>query len=145
MKYEKIREDMVLAMKNKDKERKDAISSLVDAIKKVAIDEGHRDDIQDAFVDKIVMKELKAVKEMIDTCPKDRLETLESYKKREAIISEYAPKLLSEEEIKKIINEKFKEVVATKNKGQIMKQVMPELKGKADGALINKIIEALCQ
>lgn len=145
MKYEKIREDMVLAMKNKDKERKDSISSLIDAIKKVAIDEGHRDDIQDSFVDKIIMKELKAVKEMIDTCPQDRVETLESYKRREAIIAEYAPKLLSEDEIKKIINEKFADVIASKNKGQIMKQVMPELKGKADGALINKIIEALCQ
>lgn len=144
MKYEQIRNDMVKAMKDKDKERKDSISSLIDAIKKVAIDEGHRDDIKDEFVDKIVMKELKAIKEMIDTCPPDRTETLEMYKRREAVIKEYAPQMMSEEEVKKIINEKFADVVATKNKGQIMKAIMGELRGKADGQVINKIVESLC-
>ena len=60
-------------------------------------------------------------------------------------MEEYAPKMLSEEEITAILNEKFADVIATKNKGQIMKAVMAELKGKADGKLINKVVSDLCQ
>ncbi|MDO5564754.1 MAG: GatB/YqeY domain-containing protein [Eubacteriales bacterium] len=145
MKYEKLRQDMIKSMKERDKERKDSISSLLDAIKKIAIDEGHRDEIDDSFVDKIVMKELKSIREMIETCPKDRIETLNAYKRRESVILEYAPKLMSEDEVIKLLNEKYNEVIKTKNKGQIMKEVMTELKGKVDGKLLNKIIEDLCK
>ena len=49
------------------------------------------------------------------------------------------------EEVKAVIQEKFAEVVATKNKGMIMKNVMAELKGKADGKVINQVVAELCQ
>ncbi len=136
---------MVDAMKAKDKEKKDAISSLIDAIKKVAIDEGTRDNITDELVNRVVLKELKACKEQIDSCPADRQELLTEYKNREAYIKAYAPELLDKDAIMKIINEKYSDVVATKNKGQIMKSIMPEFKGKADGKLINEIVEDLCK
>lgn len=136
---------MVDAMKAKDKEKKDAISSLIDAIKKVAIDEGTRDNITDELVNRVVLKELKACKEQIDSCPADRQELLIEYKNREAYIKAYAPELLDKDAIMKIINEKYSDVVATKNKGQIMKSIMPEFKGKADGKLINEIVEDLCK
>ena len=48
--------------------------------------------------------------------------------------------MLSAEEIEAVLKEKFAEVIATGNKGQIMKAVMPELKGKADGKVINEVI-----
>ena len=136
---------MVDAMKAKDKEKKDAISSLIDAIKKVAIDEGTRDNITDKLVNRVVLKELKACKEQIDSCPADRKELLTEYKNREMYIKAYAPELLDKDAIMKIINEKYSDVVATKNKGQIMKSIMPEFKGKADGKLINEIVEDLCK
>ena len=145
MKIDDLRKDMVEAMKAKNKEKKDAISSLIDAIKKVAIDEGTRDNITDELVNRVVLKELKSCKEQIDSCPADRTELLEEYKNREAYIKAYAPELLDRDAIMKIINEKFSDVVATKNKGQIMKALMPELKGKADGKLINEIVEELCK
>ena len=145
MKIDDLRKDMVEAMKAKNKEKKDAISSLIDAIKKVAIDEGTRDNITDELVNRVVLKELKSCKEQIDSCPVDRTELLEEYKNREAYIKAYAPELLDRDAIMKIINEKFSDVVATKNKGQIMKALMPELKGKADGKLINEIVEELCK
>ena len=145
MKIDDLRKDMVEAMKAKNKEKKDAISSLIDAIKKVAIDEGTRDNITDELVNRVVLKELKACKEQIDSCPADRVELLTEYKNREAYIKAYAPELLDRDAIMKIINEKFSDVVATKNKGQIMKALMPELKGKADGKLINEIVEELCK
>ena len=134
---------MIAAMKAKDKPRKDAISALVSAVKKAGIDAGCRDDIPTSMVDQVILKELKSVKEQIDTCPKDRTELIAEYQKRHDIMQEYAPKLLSKEEVQKIVTEQFAEVLATKNKGQIMKTVMPHLKGKADGKVINEVITEL--
>lgn len=132
-------------MKAHDKQRKDAISSLISAIKKVAIDEGHREDIKEDLVDRVILKELKTVKEQIDSCPADRTDLKEEYQLRFDVINEYAPSLMSAEEVKAFIEEKFADVVASKNKGMIMKNVMPELKGKADGKVINEVVGELCK
>lgn len=145
MQFNTLQKDMMAAMKARDKARKDSISVLVSAAKKLAIDEGCREDIPEELVDRAILKEIKSVKEQIDTCPAERTELMEQYKATLAVMEEYAPKMLSEEEIKTILNEKFADVIATKNKGQIMKAVMAELKGKADGKLINKVVGDLCQ
>ena len=145
MTIEKMRSDMVDAMKAKDKIRKDAISALISAAKKVAIDEGCRDNIPEELVDRVILKEIKSVKEQIDTCPDSRAELKAEYQARYDIMNEYAPKLLSADEIREILTTKYADVVATKNRGQIMKNVMGELKGKADGKLINQIVGELCK
>lgn len=145
MQMAQLQKDMIAAMKAKDKTRKDAISALVSAVKKVAIDAGCRDNIPEDMVDQVILKELKSVKEQIDTCPKDRVDLLEAYQARYDIMKEYAPKQLSAEEVKAVILEKFADVVATKNKGMIMKNVMAELKGKADGKVINAVVGELCK
>ena len=145
MKYEDIRNDMIAAMKAHDKPRKEAISGVIEAIKKVAIDEGHRDEITDEFADRIILKELKSIQEQIDTCPDSRAELKAEYQFRYNVVNEYAPKLMSEDEIRAVLNEKFADVIATKNKGMIMKNVMGELRGKADGKVISKVVEELCK
>ena len=144
MEFTKLQKDMVAAMKARDKVRKDAISSVISAVKKAAIDEGCRDNIDDALVDRVILKELKSVKEQIDTCPAERADLLEQYQARYDIINEYAPKLMSKEEVKACLQEKFAEVLATGNKGQIMKAVMAEMKGKADGKVINQAVAEIC-
>lgn len=145
MQMEQLQKDMVAAMKAKDKTRKDAISALVSAVKKVAIDEGCRDDIKEDLVDRVILKEIKSVKEQIDTCPPQREDLLEAYQARYDIMKEYAPVQMSAEEVKAVILEKFADVAATKNKGVIMKNVMAELKGKADGKVINEVVGELCK
>ena len=145
MQLEALRKDMVAAMKAKDKERKEAISSLVSAVKKAAIDAGCRDDIPESMVDQVILKELKTAKEQIDTCPASREDLLAEYKARYDVMSEFAPKLLSAEEVKEILTSKFAEVLATKNKGMIMKNVMADMKGKADGKVINQVVAELCK
>lgn len=145
MEFEKLQKDMIAAMKARDKARKDAISSVISAVKKVAIDEGCRDNITSELVDKVILKELKSVKEQIDTCPDERAELKAGYQFRYDVINEYAPKLMSEDEVRAFINGKFSDVIATKNKGMIMKSVMPALKGKADGKMINNIVAELCR
>ncbi len=145
MKIEVLQKEMIAAMKAHDKVRKDAISSLIAAVKKVAIDEGTRENIPEELVDRVILKEMKSVKEQIDTCPESREELKAEYTKNYEIISEFAPKLLSLDEIKAILNKKFADVIATKNKGMIMKTVMAELKGKADGKTISTAVAELCK
>lgn len=145
MKLEQLQKDMIAAMKARDKSKKDSISALISAVKKVAIDEGCREDIQDELVDRVILKELKTVKEQLDSCPAERTDLLEEYQARYNVINEYAPSMMSAEEVKAFITEKFAEVVASKNKGMIMKSVMPELKGKADGKVINEVVGELCK
>ena len=143
MQFAELQKQMIAAMKAKDKPRKDAISSLVSAVKKVAIDAGCRDDIPESMVDQVILKELKTAKEQIDTCPDSRQDLKAEYQFRYDVIKEYAPAQMSAEEVKAYIQEKFAEVVATKNKGMIMKTVMGELKGKADGKVINQVVAEL--
>ena len=144
MELEQLRSDMVTAMKARDKERKEAISSLVSAVKKAAIDEGCREDVPSELVDRVIMKELKTAKEQMDSCPADREDLKKEYQLRYNVIAEYAPSMMSVEEVKDYIESHFAEVVATKNKGQIMKAVMGELKGKADGKVINEVVAQMC-
>ena len=145
MQMETLQKDMIAAMKARDKVRKDAISTLVSAVKKNAIDEGCRDDIKEELVDRTILKELNTVKEQLETCPADRTDLKEEYQARYDIYQEFAPAMMSAEEVEKFITEKFADVLASKNKGMIMKNVMPELKGKADGKVINQTVAELCK
>ena len=145
MTLEALRKDMVAAMKAKDKTTKDAVSSLVSAVKKVAIDEGCREDVPEALVDRVILKEMKTVKEQLDTCPESRDDLRAEYQARYDVIAKYAPKLMDASEIKAYLTEKHADLIASGNKGQIMKTIMPELKGKADGKVINQVVAELCK
>ncbi len=145
MTLEALQKDMIAAMKAKDKVRKDVISSLIAAVKKYGIDNGVRNDITEEMTDSVLLKELKTAKEQIETCPPERTDLLEAYKTNYEIIQEYVPAQLSEEEIIKLLTGKYSELIATKNKGMIMKTVMAELKGKADGKVISEAVAKLCK
>ena len=145
MTVEALRKDMVAAMKAKDKTTKDAVSSLISAVKKAAIDEGCREDVPEALVDRVILKEMKTVKEQLDTCPESRDDLRAEYQARYDVIAKYAPKQMDAAEVKAYLEEKFADVIATKNKGQIMKAVMADMKGKADGKVINQVVAELCK
>ena len=145
MQMEQLQKDMIAAMKARDKVRKEAISSLVSAVKKVAIDEGCRDNIPEELVDRTILKEMKLVKEQLDTCPAERTDLKGEYQATYDVIKEYAPTLMSEDKVRTFIQNNCADALATKNKGMIMKSVMAELKGKADGKLINQVVADLCK
>ncbi len=144
MTLENLQKDMIAAMKAQEKVRKNVISSLIAAVKKYGIDNGVRNEITEEMTDAVILKELKSAKEQLDTCPAERSDLLEEYKTNYEIIKEYAPVQMGEDEIKALLTEKFADIIATKNKGMIMKTVMAELKGKADGKVINKVVAELC-
>ena len=94
-------------MKARDKARKESISALIQAVKKAGIDAGCRDDIPEEMVNKVILKELKTVKEQIDSCPADRTDLKDEYQARYDVFSEYAQQLMSAEEVEAILKEKF--------------------------------------
>ena len=143
MTLEMLSKEKIAAMKNKDKLRKDTISALIGAIKKAGIDKGCRDNIPESLITEVILKEQKTINEMIDTCPTDRENTLIEYKARAAIIAEFAPKMMTEDEIAMELNMycSLKDLELTKaNRAAIMKGFMPTIKGRADGKLANKVI-----
>jgi uncharacterized protein YqeY len=134
-----LQKEMIAAMKNKDKERKNTISSLVQAVQKFGIDNKCKDNVTEDQINAVILKEKKTVQEMIDTCPADRVETLEEYKAKLAIINEFAPSLMdNEEDIKNFIQETGLELVKS-NRGKIM----AALKGKADMKIANKVVGSM--
>lgn len=145
MDFSTLQKDMIAAMKAKEKDKKEAISGLIAAVKKVAIDAGVRENIPDDMVNTVILKELKLAKEQLETCPDSREDLKAEYQFKVDVIQSYAPQQMSADEIKEFVNEKFAELIATKNKGMIMKTVMPELQGKADGKLISQIINNICK
>ena len=72
MKLKELQDAMIAAMKAKDKFRKDAIADLVSAVKKKGIDAGCRENIPDDMAIEAILKEIKTVKEQIDTCRQNR-------------------------------------------------------------------------
>lgn len=146
MTLEILQKEMVSAMKAHDKPRKETISSLISAVKKAAIDEKCKDNITEELVDRVLLKEKKTVQEMIDTCPVDRVETLAEYNQRMSVIDEFVPKMMTEEETRKAIYNIIATVdIQQTGKGALMKAIMPQLKGKADGKMINKIVTEICE
>jgi hypothetical protein len=143
MTFTELQNGLKEAMKAKDTLRKEAVQTLIAAVKKTAIDNGTRDNITEELVDSVILKELKIAKEQVDTCPADAVQQLEEYKYKYDVISSYAPKQMSEDEVRSYITEKFSGLIAEGNKGVYMKTIMADMKGKADGKLINKIISEI--
>ena len=143
MTLEILQSEMIKAMKNKDKTRKSVLSSMVDAVKKASMTNNGRVEITEQLVDEVLLKYKKMVQEQIDTCPTDRTETLVEYKAQMAVVTEFAPTLITDEtEIKLIILDLVNsEMALTKdNRGKIMKIIAPILKGKADMSVVNKLV-----
>ena len=141
-KIDEIRKAMVDAMKAKDKERKDTLSMLLAALKNKAIDK--RADLTEDEETQVVLKEIKQTKESLELTPADRTDLIEDYKKRLAVLEEFAPKMMDADEIKAIVTGVLAELgidaPTAKDKGRIMKELMPKVKGKADGKLANEIV-----
>lgn len=136
-----LQAEMITAMKNKDKIRKDTISSLVQAIKKFGIDNKCKDNITNEQLSSVILKEKKTMQEMIDTCPADRTDTLAEFNARMAIINEFAPSLMDNEDAIKTFIQNLGIEPIKANRGKIM----GALKGKADMKIANQIVSQMLQ
>ena len=141
-KIDEVRSAMMAAMKAKDKERKDALSALLTALKNKVIDK--RADLTEEEETQVILKEIKQLKETIEMTPADRTDILAECNSRLAVLEEYAPKMMDEAEIKAVVSEVLTslglDAPTAKEKGKIMKELMPKVKGKADGKLVSEVV-----
>ena len=144
-KLELVRAAMVEAMKAKDKDRKDSLSMLLSALKNAEIDK--RSPLTEDEANAVIKKELKQTKETMDTAPADRTDIIEEARKRMEVYQEFAPADLTVDQITEIINGVLKELEieapTAKDKGRIMKVLMPLVKGKADGKVVNEVLAGM--
>lgn len=142
-----VRAAMVEAMKAKEKARKDSLSMLLSALKNAEIDK--RQPLTEEEENAIVKKEIKQTKETLELSPADRVEIIAEAKARLAVYEEFAPKDLNVEQITEVIKTVLKELEIEKptpaDKGKIMKVLMPRVKGKADGNVVNQVLLELFQ
>ena len=141
-KTDEVRKAMVDAMKAKDKDTKDTLSLLLAALKNKAIDK--RADLTEEEEVQVILKEIKQTKESLEMTPSDRTDMIEECKRRLAVLETFAPKMMDADEIKAVVESVLSELGITaptaKDNGRIMKELMPKVKGKADGKLVNEIV-----
>lgn len=144
-KIDVIRAAMVEAMKAKDKTRKDALSMLLSSLKNVEIDK--RSPLTEEEENAVIKKEIKQTQETYDTAPADRTDIREEASARLLVYKEFVPEDMNEEQIKEVINSVLMElqieVPTAADKGKIMKVLMPLVKGKADGKMVNETLAAM--
>lgn len=143
---EKLMEDFKTSMKNKDTLRKNTITMVRASIKQREVDE--RIELTDEDIIDIIAKQVKEKRDVIEDFAKGGREDLVQQTNKEMeILLEYLPEQLSEDEIEKIVKDVIDEVNAKSMKdiGIIMKNVMPKVKGKADGGMVSKIAKKLLE
>ena len=144
-KIDEVRAAMVAAMKAKDKVRKDSLSMLLSALKNAEIDK--RSPLTEEEENAVVKKELRQSKETYDLAPEERQDIREEMAARIAVYKEFAPEDMSAEQIAQVIQAVLAELGIEKpvgaDKGKIMKVLMPRVKGKADGKLVNETLAGM--
>ena len=150
MTFKELQAAMISAMKEKNRVKKEVIADMVACAKNMAIAQGCKDEITEQIVTDAILKSKKICQEQIDTCPANRPDILEAYKTCMEYINELAPKMMDEKEIKKFVQDEIVQMSlgskgAPFNKGELMKRIMPKLKGKADGKLINSVVTKIME
>ena len=138
---DRLLEDMKSAMKEKDTIRKSTITMVRAAILQKEKDEKVK--LDDAGVVGIIAKEVKQRRDSIPDFERgNRPDLVDELNTEINILMEYLPQQLTEKEIEKIVVQTISEVGATgmKDMGKVMGALMPRLKGRADGKLINEIV-----
>ena len=144
-KIDVVRVAMVEAMKAKDKARKDSLSMLLSALKNAQIDK--REELAEDEENAVVKKESRQTQETYDMAPADRTDIREEAAARLAVYKEFAPEDMNVEQITEVIKGVLAELgieqPTAADKGRIMKVLMPRVKGKADGKLVNQTLAAM--
>lgn len=140
---ERLNNDMKTAMKNKEKDKLSVIRMVKAALQNEGIKLGTSELPEEAELT-VLTRELKQRKDSLHEFSNAGREDLVNKVQTEIEILEvYLPKQLSEEELVEIVKETVQEVNASSkaDMGKVMSAIMPKVKGKADGSLINKLVQ----
>ena len=142
-KTEAVQKEMIAAMKAKDKEKKESLTLLLSALKAKAKDK--REALTEEEENTIILKEIKQTKETLESAPADRTDIIEQCQNRIAVYEVFAPQFMGEDQNNALIDKVLADLglsapLEPMAKGKIMKQLMPQVKGKADGSLVNQLV-----
>ena len=145
---EQLTEDMKTAMKAKEegKQRLAVIRMVRSAIRQQEIDGNGKQALDDEVVIAIISKEVKMRKDSLEEFKKgDRQDLVAQTEAEIAVLMPYLPQQLSEEEIRTFVKEAVEKSGASSQKGmgKVMGLLMPKVKGRADGKLVNSIVREM--
>lgn len=143
---ERLNEDMIQTMRDKNKFKLSVIRMIRSSIKNVEIDQ--RRSLEDNEVLDILSRELKQRKDSLQDFEKaGRNDLADAVKAEIEIIAEYMPKQLTEEEITVIVKQTIQETGASSkaDMGKVMGALMPKVKGRSDGKLVNRVVQQQLQ
>jgi uncharacterized protein len=139
---ERLNNDMKQAMKNKEKDKLSVIRMLKASIQNEALKQ--RQDLTDDEELTVLSRELKQRKDSLQEFENaGRSDLVDKVRTELVYVEAYMPEQLSEEEISKIVKQTILEVNATSkaDMGRVMGALMPKVKGKADGSLVNNLVQ----
>ena len=144
-KTELIKEKMIEALKAHDKETKESLSMLLQALQKAAKEK--REELTEAEENVVILKEIKQAQETIESCPVERTDIMGFMLTRINLYEQFAPRQMNKEAIQEIVNGVIKELgidnPTKKDKSKIMKNLMPKVKGQADGKDVNTVVDSI--
>ena len=141
---ERLLQDLKDAMKEKDTVRKDTIQLIRAAV--LQIEKDKRITLEDDGIAEVLTKELKSRRDaLIEIEKSGRTDLIDNAKREIEIVQQYMPTQLTKEEVEVIVQEAITETgaVSAKEMGMVMKAVMPKVKGKTDGSIVNEIVKKL--
>lgn len=140
---ESLNNDMKQAMKNKEKDKLSVIRMVKSSLQNEAIKLGQKELSEEEELT-VLSRELKQRKDSLHEFDNaGREDLVEKLRAELAVVELYMPKQLSEEEVSKIVKETISEIGANSkaDMGKVMAAIMPKVKGKADGSLVNKLVQ----
>ncbi|HHV96486.1 MAG TPA: GatB/YqeY domain-containing protein [Clostridiaceae bacterium] len=141
---EKLLNDLKEAMRDKDTVRKNAIQMARSAV--LQIEKDRRVTLDDDGIIEVIAKQIKQRKEVLPEYEKSgRQDLIDNLRREIEILSQYMPQQLTEDELESVIKDTIQEIGANsvKDLGKLMQAVMPKVRGRADGKLVNQIARKL--
>jgi len=141
---QRLKEDMAAAMRQGETERRNTLRLLLAAIQQVEVDE--RQELDDAGTMAVLQKQAKQRRESVaDAQQAGRPDLAQQEEKELAVLADYLPQMASRDEIQQLAAAIISElgVADVKGMGQVMSRLMPHLKDRADGRLVNEIVREL--
>ena len=140
---ETLNQDMIKAMRNKEKQRLSLIRMVKASLQNEAIKLG-REELTEEEELTVLARELKQLKESLQEFKDaEREDLVEKHEQDLEILQEYMPEQLSNDDLEKIVVDTIEEVNATTKRdiGKVMSVLMPKVKGKADGSKVNQLVQ----
>ena len=141
---EKLQQDLKEAIRSRDAQRKSVIRMCLSAIQRAEVEQGG--ELDDTALVAVLQKEAKQRRDAIEQFEDaDRPDLLEAEKAELVILESYLPQMLSRDEIAEEAHQVIEEVDASglKDLGAVMRVLMPQMKGRAEGRLVNQVVRAL--